>query len=341
MDSFLENISTHAKKIKYPHNNVCIKFSSVPEVFHEVALDYISHHSEIEIDPKTFKLDYFRLYFNNNFECAMVFYNPLTRQQHIVKQENGYFEGLNGWYIKETSFLQNIRLKEDYHYSNALNSLPERERKYIKTLGEKEKMFSSEMINSLENIKSYMKWIVKETNIINSTIDAEINFKVNPMDMDNQKRNFKGTAEERQWLNDPIKFMDRMYQLGKYESMYDIKASEIDDTYEEDIYFVKVFNVKNKIVLIMEPKEARKYTKIKYIDSDKITKEQAIKIAGETLSLNKEEITNQGDITRHTHTTIEEYRKLLRYILEGVDEGLRYSAIERIESAKENAKRIV
>lgn len=340
MDSFLTDISKYANKIDYPHNTVCIKFDSVPESFHEVALDYISR-SNIEINRKTFKLDYFKLYFNDNLECAMVFYDPISKSQYIIKQENAYFKGLSGWYIKEKVFLHDIRLKEDYHYSNVLNSLPERERKYVKTLSEKEKMFTSEMLKSLETIKGYMKWIVKETNIIDAVISDEIKYKVNPMDSDAKKRNFKGTESERQWLNDPIAFSKRINELNKYKSIYDIKASEIDESLEKDIYYVKVFSTKNKIVLIMEPKEARKYTKIKYIDSEMLTKEQTKQIAIETLSLNKEEITEQGDITRHTHTTIEEYRKLLKYVLKNVDDGLRYSTIERIKDANKNAKRIV
>ena len=145
---------------------------------------------------------------------------------------------------------------------------------------------------------------------------------------ENIKRN-----EERK--NEQIPFEERKNVLDSYPSEYSFEAISNNSP---SVYYVKVFKVKEKCKLIMEPIEGNKYTKVVHLDSNEMSKGTIKEIVIDSLELSRSETTETKEITRHSHTTLEEYKKLLDYLIKEQNNGISSTTKIRIDEAS-NLKR--
>ena len=137
--------------------------------------------------------------------------------------------------------------------------------------------------------------------------------------------------------HDEIPFELRKHVLDKFESEYefDAQASNTKSSYSVKVYKVK--NIKYKIV--MEPKEGNKYTKVVHLNKDLLSLGEARNIVIDSLQLDRDQISQTPNITRHSHTNLEEFKKLIEYIATNNDNDIRYSTKIKIDEADGTKKR--
>lgn len=121
--------------------------------------------------------------------------------------------------------------------------------------------------------------------------------------------------------------------------MYSEETFEAKSENTDSVYYVKLFKVKEKCKLIMEPIEGNKYTKVVHLDKEKIKTGEIKKILIDYLELSRNETTNTKEVTRHSHTTLDEYKKLLEYIITEKNNGISPSTKIRIDEANQTKTR--
>ena len=121
--------------------------------------------------------------------------------------------------------------------------------------------------------------------------------------------------------------------LADAEETFEARSSNTNS-----VYYVKVFKVKEKCKLIMEPFEGNKYTKVVYLDKEKLSSKEIKEIVIDYLQLNRNETTNTDEMTRHSHTSLDEYKKLLEYLISEKNRGISSTTKIRIDEAN-NLKR--
>lgn len=336
MNSFLEEIEKYARDIEYPYKSISINTLSLPDIMYEIIWNIIGYNKSYD----NFRLENILILFNDNYEACLSILNPIKKQVYVIKQEQQHFTVQNAIFIKEKDFLYDIRKRYDKHYFSALSKLPLNERKFIKNSSEKENMFVNEMLTSLNKIKQYLYWTKLQKSIMEDYKYKErIRFESNEIDNDaNIKTEYQKTTipEAHERKHDIVSFLKRHDVSSKYKPDYDFFATEENS---QEVYYVKVFlNRARKCKIIMEPKNATKYTLVKHIDSAKLNEQEVKKIAIDTLKLTNKQITDAKDITRHTNTSIEDYKKLLKFLLEDIND-VNPNTAKRIKEAENNAKR--
>ena len=88
----------------------------------------------------------------------------------------------------------------------------------------------------------------------------------------------------------------------------------------------------------MEPLEGNKYTKVVHLESSQLSNGSIREIVIDSLELSRQETTEKKEITRHSHTTLEEYKNLLEYLIASKNNGISSTTKIRIDEAS-NLKR--
>ena len=231
--------------------------------------------------------------------------------------------------IKESEFLKRFTYFDKENYLKILESLPYDFKKRFLSEINYEKSVEDSLSNIKRLITAYIEYIQSEKDLISKN-ETENIFYVEAEKSTNVTNQTKENKSTKSRKHDELDITKRNDIIDNYkpERKFRATASNTGST-----YYVKVFRVKDKYKLIMEPKEGTKYTKIVHLDVRNITKRDIKKIVIDSLELSRSEITEKDNITRHTHTTIEEYKKLIEYLLNENDTGLTKSTKDRIDEA--------
>ena len=133
-----------------------------------------------------------------------------------------------------------------------------------------------------------------------------------------------------------IPFAERNAVLEKYPYVFRDYAYTSDK--KEISYMNYLYNIgNNKYILIMEPQNGTKYTKIAVIESNNITREEFINKIRYYLQLSYVEGLEERTLVRSNHTTIETFKKNMEYIILDANNGLGNEYFKkRIRGLKDN-----
>lgn len=322
----LKRISEYAKETNYPFNCIVYKIgSNFPSAFYDVIINYMKQVNILSDQSE--RIEEFNIVFTKEKNAYFEFINNLKSRIIIIDNENFYDYLPLAKVIREYKLLEDIRALDNEKNQKIISTLPnEFINRFLKTT---DSILSLEnMLNELiEAITRYAEYCVKERE---KHIEKLYFKEADPTRMGKRQTTTKQNSYER--VNELIPFEEREKVLNSYPSEYEFNAEAINTN---STYKVKVYKVQNKkYKLVLEPKEANKYIKIVHIDSEKLSLTEAREIAINSLQLNREQITNAGNITRHNHTSIDEYKKLFDYILRKEDNELPYVTKKRIDEAE-------
>ena len=117
--------------------------------------------------------------------------------------------------------------------------------------------------------------------------------------------------------NELLDFDIRCEVLENNKYAYKIEAYDLNKDVDSN-YVVYCYNLPDKKTrFIAEPISGCKYTKIAYFDNLDLTLEKAKDVSKDMLEYSQNDISNIGNITRHRHLELEQYKKLIQYVLNG------------------------
>lgn len=349
MNSFLEEIGKYIEEAGFPFKQIYINFNLLPTPFQDAICYYMSKdiifksQAYDKIDLNVEKPEGFYIHIEDSEDKKIVclsIINPITKENIIIKPNEIHLEEIRGFFINEEKFLETARRFDDKKFYELLKKIDDEEKRYIISENAKDTQFGLEIVQFQNRIKDYIKYLFKEyrlktTKMTHTPYEKDSESK----DIITRERTANSPKERKNRL---LSHFIRRVELDKHKSILDtISYSDQKDKDNPELYYVKVFKtINNKITIVMEPRDAQTYTKIAHIDSDKINQKEVEFIVKEVLAMSNKEITQAGYVTRHAHTTLENYRNLLDYLLKGIDDNMNPIAIEKIENAREHAKRI-
>lgn len=324
--SILNSISEFARNNNLPFDQLSISFTLFPDEFYYTIIEYVKEVRNKYDD--SIKITDFRVIFDKEKNAYFEFIGNGNTNLTIIQ------EGINYDYLPPS-----YKVKENDFFSRVVDNDIEKNKKILNSLPEefKDRFVKYDNFDIYKMLEEGKDEIIRYINFFLERYRSVETIYFNEADLAPQthhiKRNNINTKDERK--NDEISFEDREEVLDSYNSEFDINANA---TNSDSKYKVKVYKIEGKYRLVMEPILGTKYTKVVYIDKEKLDYGDAKEIVIDTLELSRTETTNRDDITRHSHTTLEGYKNLLEYILNNKDNGLSANTKISIDKAS-NIKR--
>lgn len=324
--SILKTIKEWAIQNNFPFSCIMYKIdSNFPKAFFYTLKSYISpsnpDYYEIE------NLKQFAIVFDNEKNIYLEFVIGVNTRIHILEDNILYDNLAPSKKITEEKFMKDMKYRDSSYLFNQLQALPSDIRKRIKL--QKIEEILEKIAN---NIVDYANYCVEER--------KKLVEKLYFTESDSAKNSTRNTTKTKDYVkkeSELIPFEERKKILDSYNTEYEFEA-QANNT--DSSYIVKVYNIKNqKYKIIMEPKESNKYTKIVHIDKEKLSLGEVKKIVINALQLNRDQITQTKNITRHSHKTLEGYKNLLEYVIEKNNLGISQTSKKHIDEAEEHKKR--
>lgn len=339
--SILHTISEYAKNNNVSINGIFYNFESLfPKAFYETVINHLKTAYPEYRDIITIK-DFY-IGFDRNKNAYFEFLGSNEKTRVIVLADYIRYDCIfpASLKIKENLFLSDIKKLDEQKKNEILDKLPDEFKRRFTKDDPIDNFFS----NLTSNIILYMDYLENEKKKSYDLLDKEI---INSKEVEkiyfiegnsstNSTRITTNTPRmQTERKNEEISFEERKSILDSYsaEETFEARSSNTNS-----IYYVKVFKTKEKCKLIMEPIEGNKYTKVVYLNQEKLASGEIKKIVIDYLQLNRNETTNTNEITRHSHTTIDEYKKLLEYLITEKNRGISSTTKIRIDEAN-NLKR--
>lgn len=332
--SILSMISGFAQKHELTIRNIYYKFNeNMPSALYDTVINYFKSALTFYVDDP--KIDGFHIELTNDYDVLFCFLGNNGKTKLIVKEDGKFFENLHSAKIvSESQFLNSIKILDEKKNQEIINNLPlEFKNRFLK---------NDNQVTSIEqlfynlglNIMHYMKYLEEEKLLSEQRKIEKIYFVESDSSSNTKKLSQKLDNHQPTRKNTEMSIQDRTQILDSYSPSDEFEAIAKN---AESTYYVKVFKTKDKCKLLMEPKEGTKYTKVVHLNSNKFPKPCIKKIVTDSLELSRQEISKVKDITRHCHTSLEEYKKLLDYLIQEKDNGINYGVKKRIDEA--NKKR--
>lgn len=323
--SMLKKIKEWAKQNNFPFSCIVYKIdSNFPKAFVDTINDYMKFVNP-GYDEKDSIKD-FSIIFDEDENVYLEFETAKTRI-HILENDVSYRHLAPSSKIKEAKFINDMKYRDDRYVFYQLANLPSDVKRRIR-LQEIEEILEK----IANNIVDYADYCLEER--------KKLVEKLYFTESDSAKNNTKNTTKTKNYIkkeSESIPFEEREKVLDSYNAEYEFEA-QANNT--DSSYKIKVYNIKNqKYKIVMEPKEANKYTKIVHIDKEKLSLTEAKEIVINSLQLNRDQITQSKNITRHIHKSIEGYKNLLEYVIEKKNLGISQTSKKHIDEAEEYKKR--
>ena len=330
-NSILNKISNHEKMNNIGATGLYFNFSnSFPTAFYKTVINYLESANTFYDNEKPIYDFYIGFDDNNNAYFEFVGRDNETRVIVVQDDIEYNIEFPPSMIIKESMFLENVSNLDAEENKAIMDYLPKNFiERFIKDESEIKsiEIFFDELANQ---IIDYISYLENEIEINEDGFIEKLYF--------TESEASKNAPRTRTGISKPsvprrnvkIPFEERKEALDSYEASDTFEARA---TNTSSVYYVKVFKIKEKCKLVMEPIEGNKYTKVFHLDSDKISKGTVREIVIDTLQLSRNETTDTKEITRHTHTTLEEYKKLLEYLINSNSSNLHPETLKRIDDA--------
>lgn len=325
-NSILNNIKNWGEQNNYPLSCVIYKINkNFPKAFKDVINNYIN---SIRTTEETLEeINEFAIIFTEDKNVYLEFLCEGRRV--IIIQDNTFYNNLPAAkLIKENKFLSDIKELDDTYLNEFISTLPE---EFAKRFTETTTL--EDMTQKIaKNIIAYIEYLVEERKHHIEKIFFE---EASPVTNTHSTRH--STTKNYERKNEEISFDERRKVLDGYHSEYEFEAQARNT---KSSYSVKVYKVKNiKYKIVMEPKEGTKYTKVVHIDKTQLSLGEVRQIVIDTLQLDRDQISQSGNITRHSHTDLDEFKKLIEYLATNNDTGINYTTRKKIEEAEGTKKR--
>lgn len=322
----LDKISMFAKNNGITIQQFNYKFSPrFPSAFYETVVEFMKL-ARAKYDPSD-KMESFNIKFDRENNAYFEFNEPNGNARVIVIPDFTKFDNLPpAKVVRESTFFKTLLYLDENINKKIINSLPINfSKRFLKNYNEAQSIY--QVMNELaEEIIRYISYLEKEKD---NNIER---LYFNELTSFGSKKPYTKTnthiTEDRK--NDEIDFETRKRILNKYFPDMEFEAVAKNKDSE---YVVKVYKIKSKCKLVMEPKEGTKYTKIIHLNTDKIDECDIKKIVITALQLDRDQTTMNKNITRHKHMSLEEYENLIDYLITGNNKGLNYSTRKNIDEA--------
>lgn len=295
--------------------------------FYETIIKYMKLATDNYDDNQ--KIDSFLIKFTEDKHVYFEFLGADNHTKVIVIEDFVKYDKLpSAKVIRESEFLNSIKSKDAENNLKMLRLLSENFKKRF--INHTTQLITIEKIleHMTNDFIAYIYYLEKEK----QNHIEKIYFTEAEASNTTHKQKLGGVKTTRK--NDEIPFDQRKKVLDKYKPEKEFDALSKNSN---SIYHVKVYKTKDKCKLIIEPKEGTKYTKIVYLNLDNIKNLEIKDIVINTLQLDRNQTTASPNITRHTHTTLDEYKRLLEYVLNDNNTGISAFTQKNIDQA--NKKR--
>ena len=344
--SILDMISAFAKDQKLTIDGLYYKFDNrFPKAFYDTVVVFLkaarlNYSEELVLDGF-----YINLTPEKNVTLTFVANDNYTKL--VVTQNHIHYENLPAAkIINEQVFLDSISKLDTEKNNLLINALPDEFRNRFLSNIDPKATLENMLLEVAYDIMVYMRYLEDEKALINEkkteisntekSID-KIYFTESESSTNDIRTPSGNTKPTEPRKHGEIDIEHRLELLDAYFPQYEFEAVSNNSN---SVYYVKVFRLyPTKYKLIMEPKAGTKYTKIIHLDRDKLSIKEMKEIVVDALQLSRADISGQKNITRHNHTTIEEYNELLDYLIYSHNNDLDYSAKKRIEEAERQSKR--
>lgn len=350
MYSILNEIDKYVKENGIPFKDIIISPEYLPKHINQVILDKIR---EIRGTRYDFATSDYRISYDKFGHLYVMVHDILGRNNlcisnHRIDLDGEYFVSFisEEELIKEACMLKQMdqerkAIREMIHKTYKDISMIDKvklENNIINTL-------AKDRLNKLDNngsllISSYMDELVKSTNLITNYIAylnefymEELKQKEDAMKMDgilytepdsdtigrNSTGNLYKGAHER--VNDVMPAEDRISSLEGYSYIYrEFAYSKHKDQID---YMSYLYQNNDKYILVMEPYNGIKHTKIVILNANReISKDEFKEMVRYYLELSYKETLAEKTVIRCYHTTIDKYINDLSYAITGENEQL-------------------
>ena len=332
-NSILNKISNIENINNIYSTGLYFNFSNLfPNAFYQTVINYLERTSENHKEERP--IYEFYIGFDSNKNAYFEFVGNDKRSRVIVIQDNIKYnlEFPPALIIKESIFLENVKNLDKAQNKRIIDSLPEdfiirflKDEAQIEPIEHSFDKMAKQIIN-------YINYLEEEIKINKYNSIDKIYFEESEASKNFKKNVLTAISHQAPRKNEKIPFEERKEVLDSYSSEDTFEARS---TNTSAVYYVKVFKLKEKCKLVMEPIEGNKYTKVVHLDTDKISKGATREIVIGTLELSRGETTDSKEITRHSHTTLDEYKNLLEYLINSKKDGLSTGTIKRIDEASD------
>lgn len=236
--------------------------------------------------------------------------------------------------ITEANFNKTITLNE----LDTIEKLQKQYPRYMKDI--KDIRLSCKEINdSFLNYCKYIKYLDKERKeSLKPNID-EITF----MDPDSCQKIRRGTGARNLYNTNKHAEVDYSEREQILLTSRPIKIIKARDTSGKDssclicLYDISCLNDESNYVMVMEPIDSFKYTKMAFFHTkERITDIDFKETAKEYLEYDRETVTSLANMIRHCHLDIERFKDNMNAILYNNYENMNYLTRKRLQLAKEN-----
>ena len=201
-----------------------------------------------------------------------------------------------------------------------MRDLIEEEKEKLRT--NKEHIFdkldlTSELKDSTKKIINYIEETYVDTEEDNNRMNG-VSYIMPESDRIISEHNCENTTCSKERVNDIIDITDRLSILEGYDYIYREYAYNTDN--KEADYMAYLYRIsKDKYILVLEPNNGIKYTKIAVIDNENIpTKEEFVDYVRYYLELSYVESLAEKTLVRCSHTSLSTYKKVIDYSITGI-----------------------
>lgn len=200
--------------------------------------------------------------------------------------------------------------------------------------------YEDSLRDTVTNLKKYIDYLNQkyQEEVISKEVMYGISYREPTPDSDIFKRGprefgYKPTKDRK---NIVMGAEERIEILERYPYVYKDYAFTANN--KEIDYMVYLYNVReNEFVMIMEPYNGMKYTKVVILHKNNISRDEFNGFVKEYLELSNNEFALRENGARTSHTTIDTYKKSMKYAILGDNiNNVTSSFKKRIRSIKDN-----
>lgn len=314
MYALLNTVDEHIKENGIPFKNIEISSKYFPASFNQAIINYLKKNNPSYKDENPIPnyiinhtLGKTRLIVTGNDN-----HNTLV----IFSDDTVYDKTIPGKLLSEGSIIKHA---DDIERANIEKLLQDNiiSPRFLKNI-EDVPHLSSIMINIGRQINEYIDYLnyIYTNQLLEEKDEKTISFLyTTPTPSPNNPSHSSKTSSSKERYYNIISIKEREDILEQYNYLYrgiaiNNKNNEIDSI--NYLYKLK----ENCYVLIMEPYKGDKHTKILHLYlEENITKDLFVKLTKRYLELPRDIITMTPDLTRHNHTTVDYFEKLISSVL--------------------------
>lgn len=313
MYALLDTVNDHIKEKGISFKDIEISSDYFPISFNKAIVEYLINNNTTYTDTRIIK-NYILHYEFGTTRLIVTGYDKYNTL--VIFSDNATFDPyIRGKLLTESAVIKKAN-EIEFEMVNRLLQEKLITRRFLKK-EEEVPCLSIDMIKSGDRINKYIDYLnyIYQSNLLKEQNNKNITFDYTSPIPSKNTPSYKTLSKTSKRLNTIIPTSLREETLEQYDYLY--KGIAINNKTNEIDIISYLYKLKeNCYILIMEPYIGDKHTKILHLYlEDTITKERFKEITKYYLELPRDTITMTKDLTRHSHTTIETFQKLISSVL--------------------------